>query len=140
MRPPRSPKGPAGYAGIPDEAAYRVPEAQLNRYGLAYVCEHPEILFGYGPQNDDTLDQRVYGVSAGSPSRLSENRPYPVAEPGNQTLGCRVNQAYGLLNEIYAPLFVRRIASPDVPRREPNRHAGYVLHRPYLHAGRRAYR
>lgn len=108
---PRQPSrhGPAqpGYQSALDEL-------MLDRYGIGYVCQHPEILFlgSEVPRGDSLRPFRSCspGAADGTPgTRTGNGRPLVNGKP--QDLPDRINQAYRILNEIYAPY-----RPPDVNR------------------------
>ena len=80
--------------------------AMLDRYGIAYVCQHPEILFGEPPLTEYGGMPYVQG------SGLNGARETPF-EPFGKPLGTRPHrkddlvqrsvEAYHILREIYAP-------------------------------------
>lgn len=88
-------------------------ERMLDRYGLAYVCQHPEILFStaYGPR-----DHRFVG-NAGPDFGLQRNSFHATsgcdraAHIGDLVL--RAVEAYRILAELYAPC---RPGHPDSGR------------------------
>lgn len=106
---------PSSYGPADDTYLHRLHEQMLNRYGIGYVCEHPEILFGKAVALHADPDQRGYGVPqaaeyiATSPGREG---PHSVYEDAGDALVDRMNQALHILNEIYAPPRPATVGSP----------------------------
>ena len=98
---------PRRYAGAQDRSySYAHSEAMLSRYGIAYVCAHPEILFR-GPGRPTS---RLVELASGRRPRRSHLVTGACAEPQDKgTCGkaddllLRLNEACRILNEIYAP-------------------------------------
>ena len=81
---------------------YRGPplESLLNRYGLAYVCHNPLILFGEGSAETARAPYPPYhgcppGGNDGAGQRYPRGRSEGLSE--------RVTEAYEILNQMYAP-------------------------------------
>jgi len=82
----------------------------LERHGLAYICEHPEILFSGAndAENDPAYSAYRSGVAAGYDSVGHDNRTLDgVAPEATDGLLMRVSEAYEILNDIYAPYSTR---------------------------------
>ena len=80
------------------------PERMLDRYGISYICQHPEILFDrpYVP----TL--RLYRRGDRSPSVYAlDGSQAPSAGEDRDEIAvrlARIMEAYGILHQIYAPV------------------------------------
>ena len=84
----------------------------LERHGLAYICEHPEILFSRANDAEnnpahsfDRSDATVGYDTVGHDNRTLDGVT-PEAADG---LFLRVSEAYRILNDIYAPYSTRTI-------------------------------
>lgn len=77
-------------------------EMMLDSYGIAYVCQHPEILFtpGYVPSTDPLLRN-------GEPGLGRRDMPHTAyghnRVPHIGDLVLRAAEAYRILAELYAP-------------------------------------
>lgn len=72
-------------------------EDMLDRYGLAYICQNPLVLFGERPANASdpphaAYGQRLFNDAAG---RGYEDRDH------SESLSRRVREAYDILEELY---------------------------------------
>ena len=88
----------------------------LDRYGLAYICEHPEILFSKANGTENNPAHSVYGsnAAAGYDSAGHDNRTLDGALPeAADDLLMRVSEAYRILNDIYAPYTTRTTEQRD---------------------------
>lgn len=82
----------------------------LERHGLAYICEHPEILFSKAnaAENDPAHSGYRSDVAAGYNPVGRENRTLDGALPeAADGLLMRVSEAYRILNDVYAPYSTR---------------------------------
>lgn len=91
-------------SSLPD-LAYGSPEHSLSQYGLAYVCRHPEILLGYAPNRGS----RRYELG------FHEGATWRAQEPIKDGLARRVDEAYNVLNELYAPVAMTPMPRPGAP-------------------------
>ena len=85
----------------------------LDRYGLAYICEHPEILFSRANAAENDPAQSVYrsDAAAGYDTVGHDDRTLDgVAPEAADGLLMRVSEAYEILNDIYAPYSSRTAA------------------------------
>ena len=96
MRPPAQER----QEGVPgeDDARYDEAERMLDQYGLAYICQAPEILYGRLPM----YERRVYITPAYPPFHQ-----HPMALPSvpcaaEDNLFARVVGAYRVLDQIFA--------------------------------------
>ena len=81
-------------------------EMMLDRYGIRYVCQHPEILFSESVMPASEPARPAYGgyldldyVAPDVPVRRHDIRQTGTADD----MLSRAAEAYRLLNEIYAP-------------------------------------
>ena len=82
----------------------------LERYGLAYICEHPEILFSKANAAENNPAHGVYrgNAAAGYDSVGHDNRTLGGVTPETDDgLLTRVSEAYEILNDVYAPYSTR---------------------------------
>jgi hypothetical protein len=80
-------------------------EELLRRYGIGLVCACPQILFGYESRllsvgRDDGIE-RSLGLYHGTPYETPWRGP--VNRGSRETVLSRLNTAYRILDEIYAP-------------------------------------
>lgn len=107
--------------GGPDDdlAAYIRAEQMLDRYGAAYVCQHPEILVGIVPPVDSGYGAHASGQGYGWNARNVHLRTLVRCHANDtEDLFDRAIEAYGTLDEIFAP----QSATPCEPR-SPRAHA-----------------
>jgi hypothetical protein len=100
-------------AGIPGEEDARYDEAErmLERYGLAYVCQAPEILYGQLPMHE----RRVHVTPTYQPYH-QRAMPLPsVPCAADDDLFARVVGAYRVLDHIFAP-YEAPVPKPYDPR------------------------
>jgi hypothetical protein len=77
----------------------------LARYGVGYICEHPDILFSTDPALPEKPGQRLYGDAWPADRGYSSEQPYGVPrleQLPEETLLERLNEAYRILYEVYA--------------------------------------
>jgi len=81
----------------------------LERHGLAYICEHPEILFSKANATENNPAHGVYRSDvAGYDSVSHDNRILDGVTPeAADGVLMRVSEAYRILNDIYAPYSTR---------------------------------
>ena len=82
----------------------------LERHGLAYICEHPEILFSKADAAESSPAHEVYrgNAAAGYDAVGPDNRTFDGVTPEvADGLLLRVSEAYRILNDIYAPYSAR---------------------------------
>jgi hypothetical protein len=83
--------------------AYAKAEHMLRCYGTAYVCQHPELLFGRVPsfdvdhQHDQTRRHMPY-----DPAAVYARPGAARHDTGDDTL-VRILRGYQMLDDIYAP-------------------------------------
>jgi hypothetical protein len=75
-------------------------ESLLNRYGFAYICHNPLILFSKGPAETARSPYPLYygcppGGNDGAGQRYPRGRSEGLSE--------RITEAYEILNQMYAP-------------------------------------
>ena len=104
--PHESKKQSSNYGPVIDHYLYGFHARMLEQHGIAYVCEHPEVLFGRAVKPDAGLDDRLYGNRPGRSYDASGRVTTDVHvredhQPGG--LVGLMNHAYRILNEIYAP-------------------------------------
>ena len=83
--------------------AYARAEHMLRCYGAAYVCQHPELLFGRVPAVD--AERRQEPMFRHTPYDPSANHARPNTcrhDTGDDTL-VRILSGYQMLDEIYRP-------------------------------------
>ena len=87
--------------GVPgeDDARYDEAERMLDQYGLAYICQAPEILYGRPP----SYERSIYTHATHQPYHQ-----HPVALPSvpsvaEDNLFARILGAYRVLDQIFAP-------------------------------------
>jgi len=99
-----------------DLAAYIRAEQMLDRYGVAYVCQHPEILVGIVPPIDSGYGAHASGQVYSCNARDVHLRTL-VRGHANDTedLLDRAIEAYRTLDEIFAPQSSTRY-EPQSPR------------------------
>ena len=85
---------PSGYGG---DATRTLAERMLDRYGVGYICAHPEILFG-----DGYPPPRLPGQYAQA-SRIAGAAHDAGYGQGRECLGDRLCEAYEILRQLYAP-------------------------------------
>lgn len=87
-----------------DLAAYIRAEQMLDRYGVAYVCQHPEILLGIVPPIDSGYGAHASGQVYSCNARdaylrtLVSGRPKDTEDPLARTI-----EAYRTLDELFTP-------------------------------------
>ena len=82
----------------------------LERHGLAYICEHPEILFSKAnaAEKDPAHSGYRSDAAVGYHSAGHDNRTIDGVTPeAADGLLLRVSEAYRILNDIYAPYSTR---------------------------------
>lgn len=80
----------------PRASRYAQAEDMLERYGLAYVCSHPSILFGrLALSQSDVSDILAGSYRPLASTALREAYPSPPAK--------RIAEAYRILQYFYAP-------------------------------------
>ena len=104
--PRGSRKQSSNYGPVVDHYLHDFHARMLEQHGIAYVCEHPEVLFDRAIRPDAGLDERLYGNHPGrsydATGRVATNVHVREDEqPGG--LAGLMNHAYRILNEIYAP-------------------------------------
>lgn len=74
-------------------------EDMLDRYGLAYICRNPLVLFGERPANASDPPHVAYGqrLFIDVAARGYEDRDY------SESLSRRVREAYDILEGLYTP-------------------------------------
>ncbi len=89
---------------VTGQNAYGQAERMLDRYGIAYLCQHPEILLGRLPVSgpDHRAYARYRGPVCGSYDVYSPAAP-GTRRRGEDELLVRVAAAYQILEEIFAP-------------------------------------
>ena len=93
-----------GHASAADSDAYARAEHVLRCYGIGYVCQHPELLFGRlpaaapGNRIDPTHRQAPYDSSSIYTRPGSGHH-----DTGNDDLLMRIVAGYQMLDEIYSP-------------------------------------
>ena len=75
-------------------------ESMLDRYGLAYICQNPLVLFGDAPASARSA-QHVRGDARLPGSSHHGDPGYERQDP--ESLSRRVREAYEILRELYAP-------------------------------------
>jgi len=101
--PDQHPEG-LGYGPVTDNQAYTRAEQMLDRYGITYVVQHPEILFGIVPSSSLADRMRVsnLGLGYGAPDAYA-GISMGAGSHGTDDLFARVVEAYRILDEIFAP-------------------------------------
>jgi len=96
---------PGAFSGAKtDRAAYLHAERMLDRYGVAYVCRHPELLLGVAPSVGLAYRAHANGRAAGDDTSHPQTdatgyiRPYDYED-----LIARVTRSYGKLDQVFAP-------------------------------------
>ena len=82
------------------------PERMLDRYGISYICQHPEILFAGSYVPTIHLHHREHTSRDPAVYTLDDSLA-PVALGASDEIAMRLGrmvEAYAILNEIYAPL------------------------------------
>jgi len=121
------------------DTAYVVAETSLSRYGLAYVCHHPDILLGYDPVDRNALDGRV--LSAVSDGVSQQTRDWPQSDRTyHGGLAHRVREAYSVLNDLYAAVPTRLPRTDALARPDTYRRGGNFRGTPRAYVGRGSYR
>jgi len=99
-------QGPEGFRDSPvrDQLAYIHAEQMLDRYGITYVYQHPEVLLGIAPGS--SLADRTRASYLGLGYRVPD--AYAGISMGDGSHGtdgllARVVEAYRILDEIFAP-------------------------------------
>ncbi len=83
--------------------AYAKAEHMLRCYGAAYVCQHPELLFGREPAVDAGRRQEpMFRHTPYDPSANQARPGMPRHDTGDDTL-VRILSGYQMLDDIYRP-------------------------------------
>lgn len=109
---------PGPLCGGPDDdlAAYIRAEQMLDRYGVAYVCQHPEILVGIVPPTDSGYGTHVSGQVYRCNARDAYLRTLVRGRPNDtEDLFARTIEAYRTLDEVFTPRSSTR-CEPRSPR------------------------
>ena len=98
--------GPEGFQDSParDQLAYIHAEQMLDRYGITYVYQHPEVLLGIAPGSSlaDRTRASYLGLGYGAPETYA-GTSMGDGSHGTDGLLARVVEAYRILDEIFAP-------------------------------------
>jgi len=86
------------------DATRTLAEQMLDRYGIGYVCAHPEILFRDGCRLPPLSEQYAHVQGIARPA-YGAPKTAAVAHqpPGPGDLVNRLDEAYEILREVYAP-------------------------------------
>jgi len=98
--------GPPGHGRQPlaDDAARTLAERMLDRYGIGYICAHPQILFRDGYRLPPLSEQYAHVRGIAGPAYGAPNTPSSAYQPpGPCDLASRLDEAYEILREVYAP-------------------------------------
>ncbi|MCO6438500.1 MAG: hypothetical protein J5J06_15525 [Phycisphaerae bacterium] len=87
-----------------DRAAYLNAEHMLDRYGVAYVCRHPELLLGIVPSVGLAYRAHASGRLARNDTPLPQTDGTRYMPPyDHEDLIARLTRAYGKLDQVFAP-------------------------------------
>ncbi len=104
---------------IDDLAAYIRAEQMLDRYGVAYVCQRPEILVGIVPPIDSEYGAHASGQVYSCNARGTDLRTLVRGRPNDtQDLFARTIEVYRTLDKIFTPQ-----SSTCCESRSPRAHA-----------------
>ena len=101
--------GPAapGKESLAGDATRALAERMLDRYGIGYVCAHPQILFRNGYLLPPLSEQYAHVRGLARPAYGASNAPGfggPAFQPpGPDDLVNRLDEAYEILRQVYAP-------------------------------------
>lgn len=97
-------------------AAYLHAERMLDRYGVAYVCRHPEILLGIVPSVDSAYGAHAIGQGYRRNGRAMYFDTFARGRPHDaEDMLQRAIDAYRTLDEIFTPQSFAR-CEPQPPR------------------------
>lgn len=85
-----------------DRAAYLNAEHMLDRYGVAYVCRHPELLLGIAPSVGLAYRAHASGRVAGADIPHPQTDATGYMRPyDHEDLIARVTRSYGKLDQVF---------------------------------------
>ena len=97
--PPRHGRQP-----LADDAARTLAERMLDRYGIGYICAHPQILFRDGYRLPPLSEQYEHVRAIARPAYGAPSTPASASQPpGPCDLISLLDEAYEILREAYAP-------------------------------------
>ena len=74
-------------------------DRMLDRFGISYICAHPEILFEYSYR--PFMGEKTYHINPSRNSQKDEHSLYQKHGPEDRVY--RMQEAYQILKELYAP-------------------------------------
>ena len=95
-------------------------ERMLGRFGISYICAHPEILFEYSYR--PFMGEKSYHQNPSRNAQKDEPRLYQEHGPEDRVY--RMQEAYQILKELYAPCLPESRPSPasqTSPYKNPSR-------------------